>query len=163
MEIKNMSLKLKDAAPDFTMKISEEKTITLSELKDKNVVLYFYPKDNTPGCTLEAKDFNSHKKEFDALNAVIIGVSKDKLTAHDKFKCNYNLGFDLASDFENDTCEKYGVWAQKSMFGKKYMGINRTTFLINTEGKIAHVWEKVGVFGHAKEVLKVIKELNKEN
>ena len=154
-----MNLTINDPAPSFTMKISEDKTLSLSELKGKNVVLYFYPKDNTPGCTIEAKDFNKHLKEFQALNTIVIGVSKDKLSSHDKFRCNYDLGFTLASDFENDTCEKYGVWAQKSMFGKKYMGIKRSTFLIDTKGKIAHIWPDVSVMSHVKEVLKVLKNL----
>jgi peroxiredoxin Q/BCP len=156
-----MTLNIGDKAPDFTMKTSQDKTMSLSSLKGKYIVLYFYPKDNTPGCTLEAKDFNSHQKDFEALNAVVVGVSKDGLDAHDKFKEKCDLNFDLASDADTDTCERYGVWGQKSMFGKKYMGIKRSTFLITPEGKIAHIWPNVSVVFHAKAVLKVIKELTK--
>lgn len=153
-----MELNIGDVAPDFTMKISEERVVKLSELRGKNVVLYFYPKDDTPGCTIEACNFSSLKQDFDAANTVVLGVSKDVIKSHDKFKAKYDLGFDLASDSESDTCEKYGVWAQKSMFGKKYMGILRTTFLINRQGVISYIWRDVSVIGHAKEVLSTIKQ-----
>lgn len=153
-----MTLNIGETAPDFTMKVSEEKAITLSELRGKNVVLYFYPKDDTPGCTIEACNFNSLKKDFEAVNTVVLGVSKDDIKSHDKFKAKYDLSFDLASDPEGSTCEAYGVWAQKSMFGKKYMGILRTTFWIDEQGKIASIWHNVSVTGHATEVLKEIKQ-----
>lgn len=153
-----MTLNIGDAAPDFTMKVSEDQVITLSELRGKNVVLYFYPKDDTPGCTVEACNFNSMKKDFEDANAIVIGVSKDDIKSHNKFKTKYDLGFDLASDTEGRTCEAYGVWAQKSMFGKKYMGILRNTFLIDAQGKISYIWRDVSVAGHAKEVLETIKQ-----
>jgi peroxiredoxin Q/BCP len=141
------------------MPIDKGKEIKLSDLKGKFVVLYFYPKDDTPGCTIEANDFNNLKPEFEKLNAIIIGVSKDDLNSHDKFKQKHCLQFNLASD-TSYTCEKYGVWGEKSMYGKKYMGINRVTFLIDKDGWIAHIWPKVSVASHAKEVLDTIKEIN---
>jgi len=153
-----MDLNIGDVAPDFAMKVSEERVVTLSEFHGKNVVLYFYPKDDTPGCTIEARDFSSHKDEFAALNTAILGISKDDIKSHDKFKARHDLSFDLASDADADTCEKYGVWAQKSMFGKKYMGINRTTFLIDGQGKISYIWRDVSVIGHAKAVIETIKQ-----
>ncbi len=153
-------LNIGDKAPGFSMPTTQKgKEIELSDLKGKYVVLYFYPKDDTPGCTIEANDFNNLKSEFEKLNSVIIGISKDDLNSHDKFKQKYCLQFDLATD-TSDTCEKYGVWVEKSMYGKKYMGINRTTFLIDKEGNIVHIWPKVAVSGHAKEVLDKIKEIN---
>lgn len=151
-----MTLQIGDNAPDFSMKIAQDKEVKLAELQGKFIVLYFYPRDDTPGCTIEAGDFNKLKPEFEKLNAVIIGVSKDDLTSHDKFKSKYCLEFNLASDANSDTCEKYGVWSEKSMFGKKYMGVDRATFLIDKEGKIAYVWPKVQINGHAKEVLEKI-------
>ncbi|WP_341764524.1 thioredoxin-dependent thiol peroxidase [Candidatus Tisiphia endosymbiont of Beris chalybata] len=152
-------LKIGDNAPDFTMLVGENNNISLSKLAGKFVVLYFYPKDDTPGCTVEARGFSQLKLAFEKLNTIIIGVSKDDLNAHDKFKKKYSLEFDLASDFNSNTCENYGVWEEKSIFGKKYMSIGRTTFLIDTEGKIAHIWRKVQVKGHAEEVLKQIENL----
>jgi peroxiredoxin Q/BCP len=148
-----------DLAPDFSLEISEGKTLSLENLRGKYVVLYFYPKDSTPGCTLEARDFNSLKKDFSALGAEIIGVSKDPLTSHDKFRKNHDLQFYLGSDTNGDLCEKFSVWVEKSMFGKKYMGIERATFLINPEGKFAYIWQSVSALGHAKEVLKKLKEI----
>jgi peroxiredoxin Q/BCP len=153
-------LKIGDKAPEFSVKISEDKNLTLKDLKDKFVILYFYPKDNTPGCTIEARDFNSYLGDFKSLNTEIIGISRDSLKSHDKFCNNHGLEFTLGSDEEGKTCEKYGVWVEKSMFGKKYMGINRATFLVNPDGKIAHIWPNVSVLGHAKDVLKKVKELN---
>lgn len=154
-----MDLSVGDIAPEVKIIISHEQQFALSSLRGKNVVLYFYPKDNTPGCTIEAKAFESHIKDFADLNTIVIGVSKDTQKSHDKFRSNYNLTFDLAVDEDTQICQAYGVLAQKSMFGKKYMGINRTTFLINKEGKIAYIWKDVSVFGHVKEVLDVIKRL----
>lgn len=153
-------LKINDKAPDFTIAVAENKNISLSDLKGKYVVLYFYPKDNTPGCTIEARDFNSLLTEFTKFNAEIIGVSKDTLKSHDKFKNLFGLSFHLGADTECELCKKYNVWGEKSMFGKKYMGINRATFLINTEGKIAYIWPKVKIKGHAEAVLEKIKELS---
>lgn len=148
-----------DAAPDFSMPVEEGKNIKLSELKGSYVVLYFYPKDDTPGCTIEAQEFNKLNAEFEKLNVVVVGVSKDNLKSHSKFKDKYLLNFKLASDIESNTCEEYGVWVEKTMFLKKYMGINRATFLIDPEGKIAYIWPKVSALGHAGKVLEVIKQL----
>jgi peroxiredoxin Q/BCP len=153
------SLKIGDKAPEFLVKISEDKEYSLEGLKGKYVVLYFYPKDDTPGCTLEAMDFNELLQDFQALNSVVLGVSRDDLKSHNKFKDKYNLKFNLGSDLEGATCSKYAVWIEKSMFGKKYMGVNRATFLIDTQGKIAHIWPKVSVEGHAREVLDKVRSL----
>ena len=153
------SLKIGDKAPEFLVKISEDKEYSLQGLKGKYVVLYFYPKDDTPGCTLEAMDFNELLQDFQALNSVVLGVSRDDLKSHNKFKDKYNLKFKLGSDLEGATCSKYAVWVEKSMFGKKYMGVNRATFLIDTQGKIAHIWPKVSVEGHAREVLDKVRSL----
>ncbi|WPY01026.1 Peroxiredoxin [Candidatus Trichorickettsia mobilis] len=153
------TLNIGDIAPDFTMPIKDGTEITLSKLKGKIVVLYFYPKDDTPGCTLEAQAFNILKPEFAKINAVIIGISKDNISSHNKFQDKYCLQFDLASDADSDTCQRYGVWVEKSMYGKKYMGINRATFIIDQTGKIKHIWSKVSIDGHAQEVLDFCKTL----
>lgn len=153
-------LKTGDKAPNFSVQIAENKNLTLNDLKSKFVILYFYPKDSTPGCTIEAREFNSHLADFKSLNAEIIGISKDNLKSHDKFCSNHGLQFTLGSDLAGKMCADYGVWSEKSMFGKKYMGITRATFLITPEGKIAHIWPKVSVLGHAKDVLKKLKELS---
>lgn len=121
-------------------------------------MLYFYPKDDTPGCTTEAKDFASLAKQFDKADTVIIGISKDDLKSHDKFRAKYDLPFALASD-DSGIAEAFGVWGEKSMYGKKYMGIVRSTFLIDKKGKIAKAWPKVSVTGHAAEVLKAAQAL----
>ena len=148
-----------DKAPDFAVNIADDNILTLKKLAGKFVVLYFYPKDSTPGCTVEARDFNSSLSEFKALGAEVIGVSKDDLKSHDKFRDKHNLQFDFGSDIEGKMCADYGVWAEKSMFGKKYMGITRATFLISPEGKIAYILPKVSVMGHAKEVINKLKDL----
>ncbi len=150
-------LEIGDDAPKFELQITENTQITLSDFKGKFVVLYFYPKDNTPGCTMQAKDFTCMEKEFKDLGVEVIGVSRDSLKSHDKFKDKYNLYFNLGSDPEGKTCEQYGTWVEKSMFGKKYMGIQRATFLIDKDGKIAHIWPKVSIKGHALEVLNTVK------
>jgi peroxiredoxin Q/BCP len=154
------SLKIGDKAPELLVEISGGKKISLAELSGNYIVLYFYPKDDTPGCTLEAIDFNELLHEFDSLNTIVLGISRDDLKSHDKFKGKYNLKFNLGSDMEGETCLKYAVWIEKSMFGKKYMGINRATFLIDPQGKIAHIWPKVSVEGHAREVLDKIRALS---
>lgn len=155
----NLELAIGDKAPAFTLPVDEGKKISLSELKGKSVVLYFYPKDDTPGCTLEAKDFRDHLKEFEKAGAVILGASKDPVKSHLKFKEKYCLPFPLLSDEEGSLCEDYGVWVEKSMYGKKYMGVERTTFLIDKNGTIAHIWRKVKVEGHVGEVLAAVKAL----
>jgi thioredoxin-dependent peroxiredoxin len=147
------------AAPDFTLPRDGGAEVTLSALKPKAVVLYFYPKDDTSGCTKEAQAFTEHGAAFAEAGAVIVGVSKDSVKSHDKFVAKYGLGVILASDEGSDVCERYGVWAEKSMYGKKYMGIERTTFLIDGAGKIRNVWRKVKVPGHAEEVLAAVKAL----
>lgn len=148
-----------DMAPDFYIPVEEGVNIKLSDLKGNYVVLYFYPKDDTPGCTIEAQEFNKLNPEFEKLGAIIIGVSKDSLKSHNNFKEKYCLNFKLASDVESDTCEQYGVWVEKTIFLKKYMGINRATFLIDPKGQIAYIWPKVSALGHAKKVLEVLTQL----
>ena len=154
------NLEIGATAPEFSIEIEEGKWLKLSELRGKNVVLFFYPKDNTPGCTMEAKDFNSLLSEFNSLNVEVIGISKDNLKSHEKFRGKYDLKMKLGADTEGAMCQDYRVWAQKSMFGKKYMGINRTTFLIDKNGKIAYIWPKISVLGHAKKVLSKIEEIS---
>lgn len=152
-------LKNGDKAPLFSAPISENQQLSLSDLKGKYVVLYFYPKDNTPGCTVEAQGFESLYDEFKKLSVEIVGVSKDSLKSHSNFCTKYGLRFKLISDKEGEICQKYHVWVEKSMFGKKYMGIKRSTFLINPEGIIEYIWHSVSVKGHGQEVMKKIQEL----
>jgi thioredoxin-dependent peroxiredoxin len=147
------------AAPDFTAPRDGGGTLTLSELQPKKVVLYFYPKDDTSGCTKEAIGFTEHAAEFEAAGAVVVGVSKDSVASHDKFIAKHNLGVALVSDEDGEICESYGTWVEKSMYGKKYMGIDRTTVLIDGEGKVARVWRKVKVPGHVEEVLEAARSL----
>ena len=146
-------------APDFTLPRDGGTDITLSALRPGKVVLYFYPKDDTPGCTTEALDFTSRLAEFNAADAQVIGISKDSVKAHDKFCRKHGLRIILASDEAGHVCEDYGVWVEKSMYGKTYMGVERTTFLIDGTGKVARVWPKVSVKGHAEEVLAAVKAL----
>lgn len=136
------------------------KIFMFSDLFGKYVVLYFYPRDDTPGCTKEAKDFTELKPEFDKLNTIIIGVSTDTLEAHNKFIFKHNLNLELLSDTNKTLCEFFDVWVEKNMYGKKYMGIERSTFLINPSGNILHEWRKVKVAGHAKILLESIKKQN---
>lgn len=157
-----MDSELGDKAKSLDLIIEGEKKIDISDYKGKNVVLYFYPKDDTPGCTVEANDFKENISKFASLNTVVIGVSKDSLESHEKFKKKYDLPFILASDHEGKTCENYGVWVEKNMYGRKYFGINRSTFLIDSEGIIRKVWRKVSVKGHVDAVLKELEEINKE-
>ena len=146
-------------APDFTLPRNGEGTVTLSKLQGKAVILYFYPKDDTSGCTVEAIDFSALGGEFEAANAVVIGISPDSVKSHDKFAAKHSLSVMLASDEERQVLEAYGVWKEKSMYGKKYMGVERTTVLIAPDGKIAEIWNKVKVAGHAKAVLEAAKKL----
>ncbi len=146
-------------APDFSMPTDEGDTVSLAGLKGKNIVLYFYPKDDTPGCTIEAKDFRDHIKEFGKFDTVVIGVSKDSIDSHGKFREKYCLPFPLASDESGAVCEAYGTWGEKSMYGKTYMGIERTTYLIDKTGTIRNVWRKVKVDGHVEEVLNTVKTM----
>jgi len=152
-------LRVGDKAPDFAVAFDSAENITSDSLKGKYKVIYFYPKDDTPGCTIEAKDFRDHIDAFKAAGAVVIGVSKDSVKSHDKFKEKFCLPFPLASDEEGTMCEDYGVWTEKSMYGKSYMGIERTTFLLDKNGIIRNIWRKVNVEGHVKEVLDAVKAL----
>ena len=146
-------------APDFTLPSTSGQDVTLSSLKPKAVVLFFYPRDNTSGCTKEAIGFSELKETFAAENVEIFGLSKDDMKSHHKFVEKQELTVDLLTDADSDVCEAYGVWKEKSMYGKKFMGIERSTFLIDGEGKIARVWRKVKVPGHVDEVLAAAKEL----
>ncbi|SEM82409.1 peroxiredoxin Q/BCP [Gemmobacter aquatilis] len=140
-------------APDFTLPRDGGGTVTLSALRGGKVVLYFYPKDDTPGCTTEALDFTARAADFAAAGATVIGVSKDSVKKHDKFVAKHGLGIALVSDESGTTCEDYGTWVEKSMYGKTYMGIERATVLIDAQGHVARVWPKVKVAGHVDEVL----------
>ena len=151
------ALKIGDKAPEFSLPVVGDKKISLADFKGQKLVLYFYPKDDTPGCTIEAQDFSNSLDDFKKNNIAVIGVSKDSLQSHDSFCNKYKLKLTLASDVDGKACEAYGVWVEKSMFGKKYMGINRATFLIDSEGKIAHIWPNVSVDEHAREVLEKAK------
>ena len=141
------------AAPDFTLPRDGGGTVSLSDYRGKSVVLYFYPKDDTSGCTVEAIDFTAKVEDFAKAGAVVIGMSPDPVKAHDKFIKKHGLGIVLASDEDKSTLEAYGVWAEKSMYGRKYMGVERTTVLIGPDGTVRKVWEKVKVPGHVDEVL----------
>lgn len=147
-----------DQAIDFTLEATNGETVTLSDFKGKNVVLFFYPKDQTPGCTREACDFRDAYQEFSDLNTVILGISKDSIASHQKFVEKQNLPFLLLSDPEGEVCEKYGVIKDKNMFGRKYKGIERSTFVIDKDGKIAKAYRKVKVADHVQEVLQFVKE-----
>jgi peroxiredoxin Q/BCP len=148
-----MSLAVGGKAPDFTLPADSGGEVSLKALKGKIVVLYFYPKDDTPGCTTEACAFRDSLPDFSRVKATIIGISKDSVASHDKFKAKFQLPFPLASDEDGNVSEAYGVWAEKSMYGKKYMGIERSTFLIDGNGIVRNIWRKVKVDGHADEVL----------
>lgn len=154
-----MDLKIGDKAPAFTLPATGGQPISLERLKGKNAVIYFYPKDDTSGCTREAIDFQALRAEFAKADTEIIGVSADSVASHDKFAQKHKLDFTLASDEERTMLEAYGVWVEKSMYGRKYMGIERTTVLVDRNGKIARIWPKVKVPGHAEEVLAAAKEL----
>lgn len=153
-----MTLKIGDEAPDFTLTTEDENTeITLKKLRGKKIILYFYPKDDTPGCTKESCDFRDNFAAFKQLGAEIFGISKDGIKSHNKFKEKYSLPFSLLVDANADVCEAYGVINKKSLFGKTFLGIQRSTFLIDEDGVIRGVWRKVKVPGHVEEVLDAIK------
>lgn len=157
-----MSVDTGDPAPDFTLPRDGGGTIALSEFRGRPVVLYFYPKDNTSGCTKEAEAFRDAYEAFRAEGAEVVGISRDSVRSHDKFKDKLGLPFPLASDEEGKVCEAYGVWKEKSMYGRKYMGIERSTFLVGPDGRIRGAWRKVKVTGHAEDVLKAVEALNGE-
>lgn len=152
-------LRVGDKAPDFAVAFDNAQDVTTESLKGKHKVIYFYPKDDTPGCTIEAKDFRDHIKSFEKAGVAVIGVSKDSVKSHDKFKEKFCLPFPLASDENGSMCEDYGVWVEKSMYGKSYMGIERATFLVDKNGIIRNIWRKVKVEGHVAEVLKAAQAL----
>ncbi len=153
-----IDLKAGDLAPDFDM-AADSGRVALGDFKGKTLVLYFYPKDDTSGCTNEAKAFAEASADFAAAGAVIVGVSKDSVASHLRFKTKYDLNFPLGSDPDGAVVEGYGVWVEKSMYGRKYMGIDRSTFLIDGAGVVSRVWRKVKVPGHAAEVLAAAKAL----
>jgi thioredoxin-dependent peroxiredoxin len=154
-----MSLEIGAKAPDFTLPTDGSGKVSLKALRGKPVILYFYPKDDTSGCTAEACGFRDALPDFSKAAATVIGISKDTVASHDKFKKKYQLPFTLASDAESDVCERYEVWKKKSMYGRTYMGIERSTFLIDDKGVLRGIWHKVKVPGHVAEVLKAVKEL----
>jgi peroxiredoxin Q/BCP len=154
-----MSLEIGDKAPDFTLPTDGNGTVSLKALKGEPVILYFYPKDDTSGCTKEACGFRDALPDFSKSGAAVIGVSKDSVASHDKFKKKYKLPFTLASDEDVEVAKRYGVWVEKSMYGRKYMGMDRSTFLIDGKGVIRGLWRKVKVPGHVEEVLAAVKEL----
>jgi len=154
-----MSVDVGDKAPSFKMATDDGGEVSLQSLKGRKVVLYFYPKDDTPGCTKEACGFQETLPDFSKIDAAIVGVSKDSVARHQKFKSKYGLKFTLASDEDGSVCESYGVWTEKKNYGRAYMGIERSTFLIDGKGVIRKVWRKVSVNGHVDEVLEAAKAL----
>lgn len=148
-------------APAFSLKNDQGKTVKLSEFKGKPVVLYFYPKDDTPGCTKEACAFRDASDQLKKLGAVVLGVSPDGVDSHAKFRDKFELNFPLLADDDHSVAEAYGAWREKNMYGKKSMGIQRSTYLIDTKGKIAKVWKRVQVDGHDAEVLEALQELSR--
>jgi thioredoxin-dependent peroxiredoxin len=148
-----MSLAVGDIAPDFSLEADNGNTVTLSELKGKKVLLYFYPKDNTPGCTKEACDFRDNFNRFIQQGTLVFGISKDSAKTHSKFKEKHQLPFPLLVDKDGDVCAAYGVINKKSLFGNTFLGIQRSTFLIDENGKISAIWRKVKVSGHVEQIL----------
>lgn len=152
-----MTPEIGQPAPDFSLPTAGGGTVSLSSLKGKKVIVYFYPKADTPGCTKESCGFNDSLPDFGEVGAEIIGISKDPVAKLDKFAGKYGLSFTLASDADSDTVERYGAWVEKNMYGRKYMGIDRSTFLVNEDGKLAAIWRKVKVPGHVEAVLEAAK------
>ena len=148
-----------DNAPQFTLSTNGEGQFSLADAAGKYLILYFYPKDDTPGCTKEAIGFSEASTAFDAQNALVVGVSRDTVKKHDKFVGKYDLRIPLISDEEGSLCEAFSTWVEKSMYGKTYMGIERATFLISPDGKVLHIWRKVKVRGHVEEVLAQLQSL----
>lgn len=147
-------------APDFTLPDQRGKPVTLSKLKGKPVVLYFYPKDDTPGCTKEACAFRDARKDYEKAGAKVLGVSPDDVASHDKFARKFELPFTLLADADKTVCESYGVWQEKNLYGRKFMGVVRTTFVIDREGIVRKVFPRVRVGGHSDKVLEVLKSLS---
>ena len=146
-------------APDFALPATGDRTIRLADLRGRNVVLYFYPKDNTPGCTTEGQDFRDHLAGFAAADAVVLGVSRDSLRSHENFRAKHDLGFDLLSDPDERACTAYGVIREKNMYGRKVRGIERSTFLIDADGILRREWRGVKVRGHVEEILEAVRDL----
>ena len=152
-------LKINDKIPNFEI-LTDKGDFKVSNHLGKNIVVFFFPRADTSGCTAESIAFTNHQKKFEKLNCIVIGISKDNIKKHAKFREKYNLTCELGTDFENNVCEQFGVWVEKSMYGRKYMGIQRATFLSNEKGIITNVWEKVKVPGHADEVLATVEKMN---
>ena len=152
-------LKINDKIPNFEI-LTDKGDFKVSNHLGKNIVVFFFPRADTSGCTAESISFANHQKKFEKLNCIVIGISKDNIKKQAKFREKYNLTCELGADFENNVCEQFGVWVEKSMYGRKYMGIQRATFLINEKGIITNVWEKVKVPGHADEVLAAVEKIN---
>jgi len=152
-------VKLGKKVPDFTATATNDSVFSLSENMGKNVVIYFYPKDNTPGCTKEGEDFRDQFEEFISNNTLVVGVSRDSVKSHDKFICKYNFPFDLIADEDETVCQLFDVIKEKNMYGRKYMGIERSTFLINTNGTLVDEWRKVKVKGHVEKVLDALNNI----
>lgn len=152
-------IKINKKAPDFCLKNQNAEDVCLKDYKGRWTVVYFYPKDNTPGCTLEAKNFSQHAKDFEQKNVSIIGISPDSSTSHKKFEDKHDLSITLLSDPDHKTLEKYGVWKPKKLYGREFMGVVRSTFLIDPDGKIAHIWGKVKVAGHIEDVMNKLEEM----
>ena len=154
-----VKVKLGKKVPDFTATATNDSVFTLSETLGKNTVIYFYPKDNTPGCTKEGEDFRDQFEAFSSNNTLVVGVSRDSVKSHDKFICKYNFPFDLIADEDETVCQLFDVIKEKNMYGRKYMGIERSSFLINTNGILINEWRKVKVKGHVEEVLGVLENI----
>ena len=155
-----MKIKNNTKAPNFKLPSTDGKVFELNKIKNKNIILYFYPKDDTPGCTIESKDFSKLNSLINKNKTVVFGISKDSMESHLKFKKKYKLKFELLSDEKKEVIKKYGVWRKKSFLGKEFMGIVRTTFLINSNGKINNIWNNVRVKDHAKEVFEEVKKIS---
>jgi peroxiredoxin Q/BCP len=153
-----MALSIGNQAPEFSLPSDGGGTVSLSDFRGRNLVLYFYPKDDTPGCTKEAIGFTESKSEFEALNTSILGVSKDTVAKHDKFIAKHDLQISLGSDETGEMIDSYGAWVEKNMYGKKYMGIERATYLIGPEGNVLEIWRKVRVKDHVTNVLAAVQE-----
>lgn len=150
---------ISQTAPDFTLPSTDGSDVTLSALKGKPVVLFFYPRDNTPGCTKESIGFSQNREAFETVGALVFGISKDSMASHEKFVAKQDLTVPLLSDEHGSVCEDYGVWKEKNMYGKKFLGIERTTVLIAADGTIAQIWPKVKVAGHVEAVLEAVRAL----
>ena len=152
-------VKIGEKVPEFSLPSTGNKTVELSELKGKNIIIYFYPKDATPGCTIEGQNFRDNIRKFSLLNTVVLGVSRDKISSHEKFKKNQKFPFDLLSDDDEKLCKIFNVMKEKNMYGRKFFGIERSTFLIDKKGILRNEWRKVKVKDHVSDVLQTLKKL----